>query len=89
MRKKFFAQREMKHREMFPSEVVDPSSVETLKAGLDRALRNLIWLMSLLIAGRLSWMKFKSPFQPKLFYDSIKYSKILQNHRMNDAGKDL
>lgn len=42
MRKKFFAQREMKHREMFPREMVDPSSMETFKAGLGRALRNLI-----------------------------------------------
>jgi len=34
---------------------------------------NLIQLqMSLLIAGRLDWMAFKGPFQPKPFYGSMK-----------------
>jgi len=53
-----------------PREVVIAPSLETFKARLDGALRNLIQLrMSLLMAGGLDWMAFKGPFQPKTFCD--------------------
>ena len=55
-----------------PREVVDAPSLETLKARLDEALSNLVWLkMSLLIAGGLGLMASKGPFQPKALYDSM------------------
>jgi len=54
IRKKFFTMRVVKHWHRLPREVVEALSLETLKARLDRALSNLIWLkISLLTAGRL------------------------------------
>ena len=62
----------VKHWSRLPREVVEASSLETLKVRLDGALSNLIWLkMSLLTARELDQMTFKGLFQPKLFYDSI------------------
>jgi len=53
-RKRFFTVRVVKHWHMLPREVVDAPSLDTLKARLDWALSNLIWLeMSLLTAGGL------------------------------------
>jgi len=44
----------VKHWHRLPREVVDAPCLETFKARLDGALRNLIWLkMSLVIAGEL------------------------------------
>jgi len=44
--------RVVKHWSRLPREVVEASSLETLKVRLDGALSNLIWLkMSLLTAG--------------------------------------
>lgn len=38
---------------------------------LDGPLISLTWLkMSQLTAGRLDWLTFKDPSQPKLYYDS-------------------
>jgi len=46
--------RVVKHWNRLPREVAEAPSLEILKARLDRALSNLIWLkMSLLIAGGL------------------------------------
>ncbi|KFP12468.1 hypothetical protein Z169_06285, partial [Egretta garzetta] len=42
LRKKFFTMRVVKHWNRFPREVVEAPSLEAFKAGLDRALRNLI-----------------------------------------------
>jgi len=61
----------VRHWDRLSREVVDAPSLEMFKARLDRALNNLIRLkMSLLSAGGLDTVAFKSPFQPKLFYDS-------------------
>ena len=47
--------RVVKHRNRLPIEVVDAPSLETLKARLDGALSNLLWLKtSLLVAGRFT-----------------------------------
>jgi len=52
--------------------VVDATSLGVFKVRMDRVQSNLIKLkMSLLIAGRLDHMTFKSPFQPKIFCDSM------------------
>jgi len=54
IRKKFFTMRVVKHWHRLPREVEEALSLETLKARLDRALSNLIWLkMFLLTAGQL------------------------------------
>jgi len=42
MRKKFFTLRRVRHRHSLPREVGDAPSLETFKARLDGALRNLI-----------------------------------------------
>jgi len=42
IRKKFFTMRVVKHWNRLPREVVEASSLETLKTRLDRALSNLI-----------------------------------------------
>jgi len=52
IRKKFFTVRVVKHWHRLPREVVEAPSLETVKARLDGALSNLVWLkMSLLTAG--------------------------------------
>ena len=52
--KKFFTARMVKHWHRLPREIVETPSLETFKAMLDVALRNLIWLKtSLLTAGGL------------------------------------
>ena len=58
-----------------PSEVVNTPSLETFKARLDGAVSNLAYREgSLPIAGRLELDDLKDPFQPKPFYDCMKYS---------------
>ncbi|KFR13376.1 hypothetical protein N306_12568, partial [Opisthocomus hoazin] len=42
IRKIFFTMRVVKHWNTLPREVVDAPSLETFKARLDRALRNLV-----------------------------------------------
>ena len=72
IRKKFFTLRVVKPWPRLPGEVVDSSSLETLKARLDGALSNLIQLkVSLLTAGELDWVGSKGAFQPKPFRDSM------------------
>ena len=59
----FFVMGVLRHWHGLPREVVDSPSLETFKLRLDRALSNLIELkMSLLAAGKLDLMSFKSPF---------------------------
>ena len=54
IRKKFFTQRMVTHWNRLPKEVVDASSLEAFKAGLDVALGSLVWrLATLPMAGRL------------------------------------
>jgi len=54
IRKTFFMVKVLKYWNGLPREVVNAPSLETLRARLDGALSNLIWLkMSLLIAGGL------------------------------------
>ena len=65
----------MKHWKGLPREIVEAPSLETFKTRLDRALSNLISLaVSLLAMGGLDWMTSRGPFQPKTFYDSVKYT---------------
>ena len=52
--------------------VVDAPSLEAFKARLDVALGSLVWWLVILhIAGRLKLDDHCSPFQPRLFYDSM------------------
>ena len=56
-----------------PREVVDAPSLEAFKARLDVALGSLVWwLATLHIAGELKLDDHYGPFQPRLFYDSMK-----------------
>jgi len=43
IRRKFFTQRVVTHWNRLPKEVVDTSSLEAFKAGLDVALGSLVW----------------------------------------------
>ena len=52
MRRKFFAQRVVRHWNRLPKEVVGAPSLEAFKARLDVALGSLVcWLATLHIAG--------------------------------------
>jgi len=54
IRKTFFTMRVVKHWNRLPREVVEDPSLEIFKAGLHRAVSNLVYLrMSLLTAGGL------------------------------------
>jgi len=65
----------VKHWNSLPREVVDASSLGTIKVRLDRALGNLIKLwMALFLAGELDQMTFGCPFQLKQFCGSAKQS---------------
>jgi len=58
-----------------PKEAVDAPSLEALKARLDVALSSLVWwLATLPIAGGLKLDEHCGPFQPRPFYDSMKFS---------------
>jgi len=52
IRRKFFTQRVVMHRNRLPKEVVDAPSLEAFKARLDVALGSLVWWLAMLrIAG--------------------------------------
>lgn len=56
-----------------PRQVMVASSLELFKARLDGALSSLVlWEMSVLMAGSLTWMATEGPFQLRLFCDSGK-----------------
>jgi len=62
------------HRNRLPKQVVDAPSLEAFKARLDVALGSLVWwLVTLHIAGRLKLNDHCDPFQPRPFYDSIRF----------------
>ena len=72
IRRKFFTQRVVTHWNRLPKEVVDAPSMEAFKARLDVALGSLVWwLATLHIAGGLKLDDHCSPFQLRLFYDSM------------------
>jgi len=53
---------------------VDAPSLQAFKARLDVALGSLgCWLTTLHIAGGWNWMVTVVLFQPRPFYDSMKY----------------
>ena len=61
-------------KQRLPKEVVDAPSLEAFKARLDVALDSLVWwLATLHIAGELKVDDYCDPFQPRPFYDSVKY----------------
>ena len=73
VRRKFFTERMVTHWNRLPKEVVDAPSLEAFKARLDVALGSLVWWMATLhIAGALKLDDHCGPFQPRLFYDSMK-----------------
>ena len=68
IRRKFFTQRVVTHRNRLPKEVVDAPSLEAFRARLDVALGSLgCWLATLHIAGGLKLDDHCGPFQPRLW----------------------
>ena len=68
IRRKFFTQRVVMHRNRLPKEVVDAPPLEAFKARLDVALGSLVWwLVTLHIAGKLKLDDHCGPFQPRPF----------------------
>lgn len=58
--------RVVKHWNRLPKEMVDAPSLVTFKVRFGMALSSLVyWKMSLLSAGWLEYVTFKSAFQPK------------------------
>ena len=71
IRKRFFTQRVVTHRNRLPKEAVDAPSLQAFKARLDVALGSLVgWLATLHISGGLK-LDYCGPFQPRPFYDSM------------------
>jgi len=65
IRRKFFTQRVVTHRNRLPKEVVDAPSLEAFSARLDVALGSLgCWLATLHIAGGWNWMIVVVLFNP-------------------------
>ena len=78
MRRKFFTQRVVTHWNRLPKEVVDVPSLEAFKARLEVALGSLLWWLAILhIAGGLKLNGHCGPFQPRPFYDSVRFSRTL------------
>jgi len=65
IRRKFFTQRVVTHRNRLPKEVVDAPSLEAFRARLDVGLGSLgCWLATLHIAGGWNWMIVVVLFNP-------------------------
>ena len=72
VRRKFFTQGVVTHRNRLPKEAVDAPSLKAFKARLDVALGSLVWwLATLHITGELKLHDHCGPFQPRPFYDSM------------------
>jgi len=72
MRKTFFTMRVVKHWHRLPRDVVDAPSLETFKVrGRGSEQPDLAEDVPAYWKG-LDEMIFKGPFQPQLFYDSMK-----------------
>jgi len=72
-RKKFFTKRVVRHWNRLPREAVEAPSLETFKARLDGALRNLGLVKDIPAYCRGFGLEtFKALFHPKAFYDSVK-----------------
>ena len=73
-RRKFFTQKVVTQWNRLLKEAVDAPSLEALKARLDVALGSLVcWLVTLHIAGGLKLDEHCGPFQPRPFYESMKW----------------
>ena len=67
IRRKFFTQRVVAHRNRLPKQVVDAPSLEAFKARLDVALGSLLsWLETLHIAGGLKLDDHCGPSNPTI-----------------------
>ena len=81
IRRKFFTQRVVTHWNRLPKEVVDVPSLEAFKARLEVALAACSggWRSSggWHIAGGLKLDGHCGPFQPRPFYDSVRFSRTL------------
>ena len=65
VRRKFFTQGVVTHRNRLPKEAVDAPSLKAFKARLDVALGSLVWwLVTLHIAGGWNWMSIVVLFNP-------------------------
>lgn len=53
IRNKFFTMRMLRHWNRMPREAMDATSLEVFSVGLERALSNLFWKVSLSMEGRL------------------------------------
>ena len=71
IRRTFFTQRVVTHRNKSPKEVVDAPSLEAFKARLDVALGSLVWwLVTLHMAAELKLDDHCGPFQSRSFYEN-------------------
>ena len=69
---------------------MDAPSLQAFKARLDVALGSLLWwLATLHIAGELKLDDHGGPFQPRPFYDSMKYDKKSSKQTHKNIGKSL
>jgi len=65
VRRKFFTQGVVTHRNRLPKEAVDAPSLKAFKARLDVALGSLVWWwVTLHIAGGWNWMSIVVLFNP-------------------------
>ena len=78
VRRKFFTQRVVTHWNRLPKEVVDVPSLEAFNTTLEVALGSLLWWLAILHkAGGLKLDGHCGPFQPRPFYDSVRFSRTL------------
>jgi len=78
IRRKFFTQRVVMHWNRLPKEVVDVPSLEAFNTTLEVALGSLLWWLAILHkAGGLKLDGHCGPFQPRPFYDSVRFSRTL------------
>ena len=77
IRRKFFTERMVTHRNSLPKEAVDTPSLKTFKVRLDVALGSLVsWLMTLHIAGELKLDDHVVLFNPGHSMNSMNFMKM-------------